>query len=170
MARWKAHVNFLLTVIELLSLSLTIHMIQGKTCQNSLLYGGGRSVKANISGGRGCPLEIFLVSRKLDTFCYLTVQTAPCYVQSFWQNTSVWQTDRWTDRQTDRIAIASTELAMPALRHAVKTRASLFNEFKSGLKTTWLNHWQYEFQGHQAAHNPLFVQNARWGWTCRMGP
>jgi len=27
--------------------------------------------------------EYFLVSRKLDTFCYLTVQTAVCYVQSF---------------------------------------------------------------------------------------
>ena len=24
--------------------------------------------------------EYFLVSTKLDTFCYLTVQTAPCYV------------------------------------------------------------------------------------------
>jgi len=43
-----------------------------------------------------------LVSTKLDTFCYLTVQTAPCYVQSFWHNTGVWQTDRRTDRQTDR--------------------------------------------------------------------
>jgi len=29
------------------------------------------------------PPESFLVSRKLDTFWYLTVQTAPCYVQSF---------------------------------------------------------------------------------------
>jgi len=29
------------------------------------------------------PAEYFLVSRKLDTFCYLTVQTAPYYVQSF---------------------------------------------------------------------------------------
>jgi len=27
--------------------------------------------------------NIFLVSTKLDIFCYLTVQTAPCYVQSF---------------------------------------------------------------------------------------
>ena len=25
----------------------------------------------------------------------LTVQTAPCYVQSFWHNTGVWQTDGW---------------------------------------------------------------------------
>jgi len=61
--------------------------------------------------------ENFLVFTKLDTFCYLTVQTAPCYVPSFWHNTSVWQ----TDRQTDGIAVASTALAMRALRRAVKT-------------------------------------------------
>jgi len=29
------------------------------------------------------PREYFLVSTKLDTFCYPTVQTAPCYVPSF---------------------------------------------------------------------------------------
>ena len=42
------------------------------------------------------PGEHFSVSAKLDTFCYLTVQTAPCYVPSFWYNIGV------TDRQTDR--------------------------------------------------------------------
>ena len=31
------------------------------------------------------------------------------------------RTDRRTDRQTDGIAVASTALAMPALRRAVKT-------------------------------------------------
>jgi len=29
------------------------------------------------------PGEYVLVSTKLDTFCYLTVHTAPCYVPSF---------------------------------------------------------------------------------------
>ena len=53
--------------------------------------------------------EYFLVSTKLDTFCYLTVQTAPCYV---------------TDRRTDGIAVAGTALAMRALRRAVKTEIS----------------------------------------------
>jgi len=47
--------------------------------------------------GRGHPWGIFLVSTKLDTFCYLTVQTAPCYVQSFWHNNGVWQTDGRTE-------------------------------------------------------------------------
>jgi len=43
----------------------------------------GRSVSAKISGAGVVPGEYFLVSRKLDTFSYLTVQTAPLYVQSF---------------------------------------------------------------------------------------
>jgi len=46
------------------------------------------------------------------------VQTAPCYVPSFWHNTGVWrtdgQTDRQTDRQTDGIVVASAALAMRA--------------------------------------------------------
>jgi len=44
--------------------------------------------------------EINRVSAFLDhpgTFCYPTVQTAPCYVPSFWHNTGVWQTDRHTE-------------------------------------------------------------------------
>jgi len=113
MARWKARVDLL---TELLFLSLTVEALQGRTCQNSLLFGGGGSVWAKISGEGVIPCEYFLVSRKLDTFCYLTVQTAPWYVQSFWHKTGVWQ----TDGQKDGIAIASTALAMRALRHAVK--------------------------------------------------
>jgi len=116
-------------LVELLCLSLTVEALQGKMCQNSLLSGEGRLVWAKISGGRDRPWEIFLVSTKLDTFCYLTVQTAPCYVPSFWHSTGVWhtdgQTDRHTDRQTDGIAIASKALAMRALRSAVKDRRTI---------------------------------------------
>jgi len=83
MARWKARVEFLLSVIELLFLSLTVEVLRGKMCQNSLPFGGGRSLGAKISGERGCAWGIFLVSTKLDTFCYLIVQTAPCYVPLF---------------------------------------------------------------------------------------
>jgi len=68
MARWKAHVEFLLSVIGLLFLSLAVEALQGKRCQDSLLSGGGRSVRAKISGGRGRPWGIFLGSTKLDTF------------------------------------------------------------------------------------------------------
>ena len=71
------------SVIELLFLSLTVESLQGKMCQNSLSSGVGRSLAAKISGGRGVPGEYFLVSTKLDTFCYPIVQTAPYYVPSF---------------------------------------------------------------------------------------
>jgi len=67
MARWKARAEFLLRVIELLFLSLTIEALQGKMCQNSQPSGVGRSLWAKISGGRGRPWGIFLVSTKLDT-------------------------------------------------------------------------------------------------------
>ena len=59
MARWKARVEFLLNVIELLFLSLTVEALQGKTCQESLLSGKGRSLGGKISGERGCPWGIF---------------------------------------------------------------------------------------------------------------
>ena len=40
MACWKALVEFLLSVIELLFLSLTVDALKGKRCQNSLISGG----------------------------------------------------------------------------------------------------------------------------------
>jgi len=128
MARWKARVDFLLTVIESLFLSLTVDALQGKTCQNSLIFGGGGSIWAKISGEGVISGEYVLISRKLDTFCYLTVQIAPCYVQSFWHNTGMWQ----TDRQTDGIAMASTALAMRALWRAVKMGVVLIKHRSEG--------------------------------------
>jgi len=51
----QARVEFLLSVIELLSLSLAVEALQGKMCQNSLPSGGGRSLGGKISGGKGRP-------------------------------------------------------------------------------------------------------------------
>jgi len=72
MAHWKDRVEFLLSVIELLFLSLAFEVLQGKMCQNSLPSGGGRSLGANISGGRGrssanilIPLERQLIAQQL---------------------------------------------------------------------------------------------------------
>jgi len=48
-------VEFLLSVIGRLFLSLTVEALQGKMCQNSRPSGGGRSLGAKISGGRGRP-------------------------------------------------------------------------------------------------------------------
>ena len=53
MARWKARkarVDVLLTVIEVLLLSLTVDELQGKTCQNSLLIGGVGQFEPRFQG------------------------------------------------------------------------------------------------------------------------
>ena len=44
MARWKALAEFLLSVVELLFISLTVEALQGKTCQHSQPSGVGRSL------------------------------------------------------------------------------------------------------------------------------
>ena len=123
MACWKARLEFLLSVIELLFLSLTVEALQGKTCQNSLL-GGGRSLGAKISGGRGRPWGIFFGFYK--TRHILLYNSANCtvlraVVLTQYRRVTDGRTDRQTDGQTDGIAIASTALAMRALRRAVKT-------------------------------------------------
>jgi len=111
MARWKARVEFLLSVIELLFLCLAAEAPQGKMCQNSLRSEGGRSLGAKISGGMGRPWGIFFGFYKTrhillsDSTCRRFNATPAC------------------DRHTDGIAVASTALAMWALRHAVKTVA-----------------------------------------------
>ena len=83
MACWKARVEFFLSVIKLLFLALKVEALQGKLCQNSLLSGGVGHLEPRFQGEGVIPGEYFLVSTKLGTFCYLTVQTAPCYVLSF---------------------------------------------------------------------------------------
>jgi len=59
MAHWKVRVAFLLSVIELLFLSLAVEALQGKMCQNSLPSKGGRSLGAKISGEGVVPWEYF---------------------------------------------------------------------------------------------------------------
>jgi len=99
MARWKAHVEFLLSVSELLFLSLTVEELQGKMCQTSLLSGGVGQFEPRFHG-KGRPWGIFLVSTKLDAFCYPTVQTAPC--RRFHTIPACGgRTDGQTDGQTD---------------------------------------------------------------------
>jgi len=105
-------------LVELLFLSLTVEGLQGKMCQSSLPSGVGRSLGANISGGSGRPWGKCLVSTKLDTFCYPTVQTAPFYgvLRAVVLTQYRRVTDRQTDRRTHGIAVANTALAMRALR------------------------------------------------------
>jgi len=61
MAPWKDRVDRLISVIELLILSLAVEALQGKMCQNSLPSGTGRSIGAKISGGRGRPPANILI-------------------------------------------------------------------------------------------------------------
>jgi len=101
MARWKARAEFLLSVIELLFLSLTVGALQGKMCQNSLPSRVARSLGAKISGGMGVlPGEYFFCFyKKIDAFCYRTVQTgANCTVL---RAVVLTQYRRVTDRRTE---------------------------------------------------------------------
>jgi len=59
MAHWKARVEFLLSIIGLLFLYLTVEALQSKRCQDSLLSGEGRLVRAKISGEGVVPVEYF---------------------------------------------------------------------------------------------------------------
>jgi len=78
MARWKPVYDFLFVIIEPFSLALTRQNV------SRLAAIRRRQVSLNRYFREGVvPGEYLLVSTKLDTFCYLTVQTAPCYVPSF---------------------------------------------------------------------------------------
>ena len=83
MARWKAHVEFLLSVIELLFLSLTAEALQGKCVKTRCLQEWVGHLEPKFQGEGVVSGEYFLVPTQLDTFYYPTVQTAPCYVLSF---------------------------------------------------------------------------------------
>jgi len=71
--------------------------LQGKRCQDSLLSGGGRSVRAKISGGRGRPWGIFFGFYK--TRHILLSDSANCTVQ---RAVVLTQYRRVTDGRTDR--------------------------------------------------------------------
>ena len=96
MARWKARAEFLLSVIELLFLSLTVEALQGKMCQNSLPSVVGRSLGAKILGGRGRPWGIFFGIYK--TRQLLAINSANCTVL---RAVVLTQYRRVTDRRTD---------------------------------------------------------------------
>jgi len=70
-------------LVSLTLLALTVEALQGKTCEDSLLLEKVGQFEPRFQGEGVVPGEYFLVSTKLDTFCYPTVQTAPCYVPSF---------------------------------------------------------------------------------------
>ena len=60
--------DFLFVIIELFSLALTVEVLQGKTCQDSLLSGGVGQFEPRFQGKGVVPGEYFLVSTKLEHF------------------------------------------------------------------------------------------------------
>jgi len=98
MARWKAHGQ----------LSIRSHWtffvidygsgIMRQNVYSSAVFTGGRPICTQLLPGQGQPPSTILGIKKLETLGYLIVKTASICVPSFWHNTGVWQTDRWTDR------------------------------------------------------------------------
>jgi len=72
MARWKACVEFLLSIIELLLLSLTVEALQGKMCQNSLPSEGVGHLEPRFQGERVVPCQDIDTIRKA-TDCATTM-------------------------------------------------------------------------------------------------
>jgi len=98
MACWKARAELLLSVIELIFLSLTVEALQGKMCQNSLPSGVDRSLGAKISGEGDRPWGIFLVSTKLDT--YFAIKLCKLHRATCRRFDTITACDGQTDKQT----------------------------------------------------------------------
>ena len=64
MARFKARVECLLNVIELLFLSLMVEVLQGKMCQNSLVSGGVGHLEPRFQGKGSSPCQYIDTTRQ----------------------------------------------------------------------------------------------------------
>jgi len=139
MTRWKAHVEFLLSKIGLLFLSLTVEALQGKTCQDWLLSGGVGQFEPRFQGEGSSLGNTFLGFYK--TRHILLSDSANCTVLCAAVLTQYRRvTDGRTDGQTDGIAVASTALAMRALRRAVKTRCCICDKCANNDIKSWGHH------------------------------
>ena len=87
----ESRVEFLLSVTELLFLSLTVDALQGKTCQDSLLSRGVGQLKPTFQGEGVVPGKHFLVS----TIWQCKLHRATCR-----RFDTIPACDRRTDRQT----------------------------------------------------------------------
>ena len=135
MARWKARIDFLLSVIELLFLSLAVEALQGKMCQNSLLSGGLGQFEPAFQGKRSSLWDLFgwrktrhiLLSFSED--CVILRSDVLTQYRRVVIVIVIPACDRRTDRRTDGIAVArlvQSLLAMRALRRAATTQCTAF--------------------------------------------
>jgi len=65
--------DFLFVIIELFSLGLTVQALQAKRVETRCNQEGVGRLEPRFQEEAVVPGEYFLVSTKLDTFCYLTV-------------------------------------------------------------------------------------------------
>ena len=75
--------DFLFVIIELFSLALTVEHYKAKCVKTHCYQEGVGQIEPRFQGEGVVPGEYFLVSTKLDTFCYLAVQSAPYYTPLF---------------------------------------------------------------------------------------
>jgi len=83
MARWKARVDFLLSELNFFFYLLPVRRYKAKCVKPRCFQERVGHFEPRFQGEGVVLLEYFLVSTKLDTFCELTMETAPFYVQSF---------------------------------------------------------------------------------------
>jgi len=101
MARSNARVAFLLSVIELLFLSLTVEALQGKTCQDSLLSGGTGQFEPKFQGEGVVPEEYFFGFYK-TRYILLSDSANGTVLRAVVLTQYRRVTDGWTDRRNCR--------------------------------------------------------------------
>jgi len=122
MARWKALAEFLLSVIELIFLSLTVEALQCKTCQSSQPSGVGRSLGAKISGRRCRPWIFFGFYKTRHILLSSSGNCTVLYIYTCRRFDTIPACDGQTDRQTDGIAVYSCSACNASIARAVKSR------------------------------------------------
>jgi len=95
----ESGVDFLLTVIEVLFLSLTTDALQGKTCQNSPLFGGVGQFESRFRGNGSSLGNIFWFLENQTHFAIWQWKLHRATCSRF---DTITACDREMDRQTDR--------------------------------------------------------------------
>ena len=123
----------MLSVIELLFLSLKVEALQGKMCRNSLHSGGGRSLGAKVSGGRGHPWGIFFFGFYKTRYILLS-DSAKCTVL---RAVVLTQYRRVTDRRTDRRTLRRTLKIVPKIalsEFLISCKTGVSNDKKASIR------------------------------------
>jgi len=85
MARWKARVEFLLSVIELLFLSLTVEALQGKRVKTRCLHEGVGHLEPRFQGKGSSPCQYIYTTRKAIDCAIILPLTFFLYIETLQQ-------------------------------------------------------------------------------------